>query len=378
MKLDTNQQVFLELLRAGLWETEVRLLPFGEIDYAAVFKLAEDQSVVGLIAAGLEHVADVKPQKKDVIQFIGGTMKMELRNTAMNSFIATVTDRMQEAGIHSVLVKGQGVAQCYERPLWRACGDVDLLLDHDNYELAKSLLIPQATKVEKEFSYLKHIGLHFGEWEVELHGHFRSRLSKRVDDELDALCYRCLGEREVRVWHNNDTNVYLPAPDVDVLFSFTHFLRHFYFEGVGLRQICDWIRLLYRFHDVLNLQVLEQRIKRMQLMSEWKAFGTFAVEWLGMQAETMPLYVEGIRWSHKAERIVQFVLKVGNFGHNKNNRLSVRVPWIKESYILRKVVSAWEHLGFVLRHFPIFPKDSILFFWQVMRSGIEMAVTTRK
>ena len=378
MKLDTNQQVFLELLRAGLWETEVRLLPFGEIDYAAVFKLAEDQSVVGLIAAGLEHVADVKPKKKDVIQFIGGTMKMELRNTAMNSFIATVTDRMQEAGIHSVLVKGQGVAQCYERPLWRACGDVDLLLDHDNYELAKSLLIPQATKVEKEFSYLKHIGLHFGEWEVELHGHFRSRLSKRVDDELDALCYRCLGEREVRVWHNNDTNVYLPAPDVDVLFSFTHFLRHFYFEGVGLRQICDWIRLLYRFHDVLNLQVLEQRIKRMQLMSEWKAFGTFAVEWLGMQAETMPLYVEGIRWSHKAERIVQFVLKVGNFGHNKNNRLSVRVPWIKESYILRKVVSAWEHLGFVLRHFPIFPKDSILFFWQVMRSGIEMAVTTRK
>lgn len=378
MKLDTNQQVFLELLRAGLWETEVRLLPFGAIDYAAVFKLAEEQSVVGLIAAGLEHVTDVKPQKKDVIQFIGGTMKMESRNTAMNSFIATVTDRMQEAGIHSVLVKGQGVAQCYERPLWRACGDVDLLLDHENYELAKSLLIPQATKVEKEFSYLKHIGLHFGEWEVELHGHFRSRLSKRVDDELDALCYRCLGEREVRVWHNNDTNVYLPAPDVDVLFSFTHFLRHFYFEGVGLRQICDWIRLLYRFHDVLNLQVLEQRIKRMQLMSEWKAFGTFAVEWLGMQAETMPLYVEGIRWSHKAERIVQFVLKVGNFGHNKNNRLSVRVLWIKESSILRKVVSAWEHLGFVLRHFPIFPKDSILFFWQVMRSGIEMAVTTRK
>ena len=378
MKLNNNQQAFLELVRAGLWEKDACLLQYGNIDFQEVYRLAQEQSVVGLVAAGLEHIKDIKVYQDYALNIAGEALQLEQRNISMNYFIGILVDKMRNADVYALLVKGQGIAQCYERPLWRACGDVDLLLDHDNYELAKSLLIPQATKVEKEFSYLKHIGLHFGEWEVELHGHFRSRLSKRVDDELDALCYRCLGEREVRVWHNNDTNVYLPAPDVDVLFSFTHFLRHFYFEGVGLRQICDWIRLLYRFHDVLNLQVLEQRIKRMQLMSEWKAFGTFAVEWLGMQAETMPLYVEGIRWSHKAERIVQFVLKVGNFGHNKNNRLSVRVPWIKESYILRKVVSAWEHLGFVLRHFPIFPKDSILFFWQVMRSGIEMAVTTRK
>ena len=68
---DNNTRVFFALVRAGLWEKEVQLLPYGDVDFAEVLELAEEQSVVGLVAAGIEHIADVKPQKKDVLQFIG-------------------------------------------------------------------------------------------------------------------------------------------------------------------------------------------------------------------------------------------------------------------------------------------------------------------
>ena len=37
----------------------------------------------------------------------------------MNYFIGVMTEKMTEAGIRSVLVKGQGGARCCERPLWR-------------------------------------------------------------------------------------------------------------------------------------------------------------------------------------------------------------------------------------------------------------------
>ena len=174
--------------------------------------MAEEQSVVGLLTAGIEvvqsewlkvletsgtsdkgraHGSPLVP-KEWALQFIGQTLQIEQRNKAMNYFIGVMTDKMREAGIYTVLVKGQGMAQCYERPLWRACGDVDLLLDAENYERAKAFLVPQADEVEREFSYLKHIGMTFGGWELELHGHFRSRLSKRIDDELDGLFDRCL------------------------------------------------------------------------------------------------------------------------------------------------------------------------------------------
>ena len=43
---------------------------------------------------------------------------------------------------------------------------------------------------------------------------------------------------------SRDVQVFLPAPDCDVVFLFTHILHHFFFEGIGLRQFCDLCRFL--------------------------------------------------------------------------------------------------------------------------------------
>ena len=145
-----NLEAFFSLVRAGLWEKDVQLMPYGDIDFSAVQQLAEEQSVVGLVAAGLEHAVDKKPAKKDVLQFIGQTLQLEERNKAMNYLIGVLVEKMREADIYTVLVKGQGVALCYERPLWRSCGDVDLFFDAKNYENAKAYLAPLASSVEPE------------------------------------------------------------------------------------------------------------------------------------------------------------------------------------------------------------------------------------
>lgn len=151
MSKEKNIAAFFALLRAGLWEKEVRLAPYGEIDFQAILDLAEEQSVVGLLAAGIEHVVDGKPQKKDVLQFIGRTVQIEQQNQAMNQFIAELVEKMREEGVYTLLVKGQGVAQCYDRPLWRSCGDVDFFMSTANYMKAKEFLIPLASSVKKEY-----------------------------------------------------------------------------------------------------------------------------------------------------------------------------------------------------------------------------------
>lgn len=87
----------------------------------------------------------------DSCLFIGRTVQLEQRNQAMNYFIGVTVEKMRESGIYTLLVKGQGVAQCYERPLWRSCGDVDFFLDDENYERAKAFLKPLAASVEDEY-----------------------------------------------------------------------------------------------------------------------------------------------------------------------------------------------------------------------------------
>ena len=368
MRLDNNQQAFFALVKAGLWEREVRLSEYEDIDFSEVYRLAEEQSVIGLVVAGLEHVTDIKIPKSILLTFIGNTLQQEQRNQAMNEFVAKIITSLREEGIYTLLVKGQGLAQCYERPLWRTSGDVDLLLSDDNYEKAKKLLIPIATNVETEYTHFKHQGMTIDGWMVELHGTQHSRLSRRVDNMIDSVQADVFPGGEVRTWQNDQTPVFLPSPDNDVIFVFTHILHHFFFEGIGLRQLCDWCRLLCTYKDTIRVKRLEDRLKRAGIMSEWKAFAAFAVEYLGMPMEAMPLYPEDACWKKKAARIRSFVLEVGNFGHNQ------RRDYSGQPYLARKFNSFWGRLHDMLRHFSIFPKDSIVFFGGVLRSGVHAVV----
>lgn len=56
MRKDNTIEAFFALVRAGLWETEVQLTSYGEVDYADILRLAQEQGVTGLVAQGIETV----------------------------------------------------------------------------------------------------------------------------------------------------------------------------------------------------------------------------------------------------------------------------------------------------------------------------------
>lgn len=368
MRRDNNQQAFFALVRAGLWEKDVQLLPYGDIDFNEIYRLAEEQSVIGLVAAGLEHVLDIKVPKGIKLQFVGDALVLEKRNKAMNDFIADIVNKMRAEGIHSLLVKGQGVAQCYERPLWRTCGDVDFFLSDENYEKAKEMLIPLASEIEKESKYSKHLGVTIDSWVVELHGSLRMGMPLKINRELDAIKWETFNEGYVSSWANGRTQITLLSHENDVVYVFTHFFNHFYKGGIGLRQICDWSRLVWVHRNNLDLKKIEKHIMAMGLMTEWKAFGAFAVLYLGVPKEVMPFINDNAN-KKKAERIKDFVIMSGNFGHNRDMSYMNKYP-----YLIRKIKSFGRRLGDLLNHASIFPLDTIKFAPGFLYHGLRSAV----
>lgn len=355
-----NTVAFLELIRVGLWENcEYNGLSFmllDNLDWDEVYRLASEQSVLGLVLAGLDYLPnELKPPKVVLLQWIGEIQLLEQRNRLMNYFIGNLIDKLRKEGIYTLLVKGQGVAQCYEKPLWRSCGDVDLLLDNDNYQKAKTYLSEIAEHVDEEDKEILHLGMMIDKWTVELHGTMRTQISSRMNCGIDEVQYDCFCRGNVRSWMNDGTQVYLPGPNNDAILIFTHYLQHFFFGGVGLRQICDWCRLLWTYKESLNHELLEKRIKKMGLMSEWKAFGAFAVEYLGMSKEAMPFY--DVRWKKKASRICEVILNTGNFGHNQDNSYRQKYSGFR-SYMITFFI----RFGELTKIITIFPIDAPKFF----------------
>ena len=357
MKKNSTIEAFFALVRAGLWsDGKQEIWIDGTTDWNEVYELAQEQSVLGLVLAGLEH-SDIKPPKELLLQWIGEVQVLEQRNKAMNVYIAKFIEEMRSDGIYTLLVKGQGLAQCYNRPNWRSSGDVDLLLSKDNYEKAKAFILPKGVLTEPEEAGKKHLAMQVGQWAVELHGTLRVGLSARVDRMLDKVQYDIFYGGQVRSWMNGRTQVFLPAANEDVVYVFAHILQHFYKGGIGLRQICDWCRLFLTYKDSLNHGLLEQRIKSAGLMSEWKAFGTFAVEYLGMPEEAMPFYEDKPSMHRKAEKICKLVIETGNFGHNKDE--SYRMIY---SGLTGHFITAWKRFKEFTRIAMIFPCNAPKFY----------------
>lgn len=367
---ESTYKYFYSLITAGLWEKESRHLSFEGVDFADIFQLAEEQSVIGLIAAGLDWLKAHDPQfnvpQEVILQFIGSTLQIEQQNASMNQYLAGLVEKMRGVGIYTLLVKGQGVAQCYDKPHWRSCGDIDFFLSDDNYKKAKNYLLPQASSYDPEAEYDKHLGMTIDGWVVELHGNLRSGLSTRIDRELDDIMRDTFYSGNVHSWQNGKTQIFMLGVENDVVYVFTHFLKHFFKEGLGVRQICDWCRLLWTYREKLDLKKLDTRIRKMGLMSEWNAFGSYAVEYLGMPVEAMPLYSSDPKWKRKAKRINDFILKVGNMGHNRDMSYFSKKP-----YLVRKCISMGRRVGNLFNHARIFPMDSMRFMLKIMSVGLK-------
>lgn len=356
-----NIDTFLVLVKTGLWDMWESVSGEGlAVGGSDVFRFAEEQSVIGLIAAGLNKLPTSNLSLTEKLSLLGKCQLVEQRNEAMNQFIARLVGRMNEAGIKVLLVKGQGIAQCYEKPLWRSAGDVDLLLDRDNYNKAKVFLAPLSEETLSEDVAKRHLSIQLSGFTIELHGRMPFVLSRRADrviDEVIADSLPGIGGKQpsVRVWKNGNSDIYLPNADNDVILVFTHYLHHFFIDGVGLKQICDWCRLLWTYRDEIDRPLLESRLRAMRLMTEWKAFASLAVDSLGMPEEAMPFY--GKRYRRRGEKVLSHVLKSGNLGHNNNQKYRSKL-----SKPLANTVTFFRRIGDFAKFTFIFPIDSPKFF----------------
>jgi hypothetical protein len=80
----------------------------------------------------------------------------------------------------------------------------------------------------------------------------------------------------------------------------------------------------------------------------------------------MPFYDSSARWKRKARRISRFILRVGNFGHNRDGRIYTRYP-----YLVYKTISFGRHVGDFFEQILIFPLDSLRVFVKMFTGGMK-------
>ena len=357
---------FFALLRSGLWNEVPERAPFaGGTDWESLYRLAYEQTVVPLVTDGVnrlprEFLPNDRPERLD--PFLADMMSTAKRNRTLDAFIPKLFNAL--SGIPVVLVKGQSLAQDYPDPERRSPGDIDLLLLPSSYEAAKAVLLPKASTVLEEESVVCHQGMRFRSIEVEVHGSISTLMSRKLDRKLAALLEELFDGRSLPTVTLGGREIPVPDAGFNAVYIFVHFLQHYWSGGVGLRQLVDWMTFVSVHKRDIHPVILEQRLDDLGLTRLWKVFAGFAQEYLGCPAEKLSLVAAPD--SRKNARIWRYIRRCGNFGKNVDRNRK------KEPYLVRKVHSFWRLVvADRLRHFPVFPKESVRFFLGAFGYGLQ-------
>ena len=350
--MSISEKAFLELLKAGLWGTEVREESFlnKDIDWERVVELARQQTVVGIVGEAMSQLSRGVMIRSLYLQVLKEVMEIEEENKRMNTLIPVLFRTLDQLEVKSWLLKGQGVAQCYENPLLRMSGDIDVFFPHmEGYEKSREDFLRhlKPEDVHNDNHQTKTLEFDYKGIYIELHGQILPEVNRRCRRNFAKFQEECQIENG-KTW-NGAT---LPPSRFDVVFIFMHMVRHYFGGGIGLRQVSDWIRYVHVHRQDIQEGKLKEDLQKTGLFKLWQAFGCMAVESLGCPSESMFFYSSS--FTKKGRRLLKYILESGNFGY-----FDERTKSDSRFYLVRRFVAFWGHLQMKFRNLMMFPEESI-------------------
>lgn len=351
--MERHEKVFFSLLRNAFWGSEIDI-PEGFADWGDVARTAKIQSALGVagdVMLSDSRIASAMSQelRTKVKTFIMANM---MTHGKLNGVLVNVVSHLSAAGIRSVLLKGQGLAQYYPKPELRQCGDIDLYVGLERYADSYGVVKPLATQIDdrKALEVGKHYDFFVGKVAVEMHRYSDRYPTPKLDRIYQEVSLKGLNEDLVPLMFSGQT-VYTPSDEYNAFYIFSHLFHHFLINGLGSRQLCDWMLFLRARSSHIDMSSLETILRRLDMLKPWQAFGCVLVKYFGMPAESFPFYDSA--QEHKADNIVRRLLDEGNFGkerdvYKKRGR----------NYLLNKTWAMLAHIGRSIGLLFLFPRHS--------------------
>ena len=300
-------------------------------DWDAFYDFAKRQTLVGIVFDGIQRLPKGAAPRLDLLmKWLGMSQRVKMRNEVLNEATVAVYNSVRNAGYSCCILKGQGNAVMYPNPSARMPGDVDVWVDagrDDVRKLAHALVENADGRVGSES--LNHIGLTMGGITVELHSTpgfmanciYNRRLQNWLRRNADLQCSNMVA------LPNGSGAVAVPTCAFNAVYQLYHLYHHYFYEGVGLRQVVDYYFVVVKSEErrvkseegevkseelrVKNPMALEGELNRLGL---WKFAG--AVMYVLHNVMGLPEDMMIAPMDRKRGRmLLDDILNGGNFGH---------------------------------------------------------------
>lgn len=281
-----------------------------EIKWMDLLDLADKQTMIGILYGGMLRLVDEVPVSiSHRLQVHSAATFVIEQNRKVDETVNKLFALLNDNEIHTYLLKGQGIGSYYPSPEYRQSGDIDIFA-YGQFDKVNSLLSsnPEITATE---TTIKHQSFLWNEVEIENHNYLIRFYSAK---------YRKVWERILNEYiSKGSTECFLQAhllpAQLNLLYIFVHFQLHLMREGVGLRQLCDWLVLLKAKQLEIDMELFLKQAEELGLSRAMTAACYIGAEYLGFDCKIMPFDIGTRQAQEDGDFMLKDILTQGNFGH---------------------------------------------------------------
>ena len=241
-------------------------------DWQRFYDFAKKQTLVGIIMEGISRLPKaVAPKQGLLMNWFMMSQNISRMNSMLNEATVGVYNKVKAAGYDCCILKGQANAAMYANPAARTPGDVDMWVNASREEIRQlaQTLAKENGRIDEE-SY-NHIALTTNGISVELHYTpgfmanftYNRRLQQWFRESIDTQC------RNMIALPDETGEVAAPTADFNAVYQLYHLYHHYFYEGVGLRQVVDYYYVILNFElGVLNCRLRDEELKNFELETQ--------------------------------------------------------------------------------------------------------------
>lgn len=239
--------LFFQVLQCSIGNRHGLDTEISEKQWEDIYKLSMKHAVVGIVGDVVTNL----PQQYEVplkikLGLAIGSEVIVKRNKRTNLHMADLKRIFNGTGMQVCVLKGQGLATLYPNPDKRQSGDIDLWVNGRTDDIL-SFLKRGKWKLSRLYSH--HIGVFFFNDKIDVEVHFfpswfnnpfkNKKLKKYFAEEAPSQFNN----------ENESLDIAVTNSSFNCFYILLHIFRHFFDEGVGFRQLCDYYYVLVNSSD---------------------------------------------------------------------------------------------------------------------------------
>ncbi len=285
-------------------------------DWAAFYRFANEQTLAGIVFDGVQRLPKgIAPPLPLLMKWLGVSETIRKRNHILDKATAYVYRKVTEAGFACCILKGQGNAVLYPNPSARTPGDVDVWVDAPRADIRLLAEALSARNGQVGEESLNHIELTVNGVAVELHTTPAIMSNPLHNRRMQRWLWENIAEQcanTVSLASEDVGRVAVPTATFNAVYQLFHLYHHYFFEGVGLRQVLDYYFVLSGLPRTADaIAGLQRHLRHLGL---WKFAGAMMYvlrEVLAMPDDRMIAPPD----ARRGRLLLEDIVCGGNFGH---------------------------------------------------------------